>query len=84
MLTQLLDIWDRPPNFILVDYYNVGNVDGSVFHVAAELNNVTYKGECCGIKISSGAPRSLPSRLPKSLRATYLLLFVTTIVMTTL
>ncbi|KAF3480262.1 uncharacterized protein GIQ15_05609 [Arthroderma uncinatum] len=40
--------WGRPPNFLLVDYYNVGNVNGSVFQVAAKLNNVTYNGKCCG------------------------------------
>ena len=40
------DTWGRPPNFLLVDYYNVGN--GSVFEVAAAANNVTYKGHCCG------------------------------------
>ncbi|KAJ5921010.1 PLC-like phosphodiesterase [Penicillium verhagenii] len=40
--------WDRPPNFLLVDYYNDGNFAGSVFKVAAEMNNVTYTGDCCG------------------------------------
>ncbi|OJJ94703.1 hypothetical protein ASPACDRAFT_5634, partial [Aspergillus aculeatus ATCC 16872] len=40
--------WDRPPNFLLVDYYNDGNFPGSVFEVAARLNNVTYNGKCCG------------------------------------
>ncbi|KAJ5628500.1 PLC-like phosphodiesterase [Penicillium lividum] len=40
--------WDRPPNFLLVDYYNDGNFAGSVFKVAAEMNNVTYNGDCCG------------------------------------
>ncbi|KAL8909736.1 MAG: hypothetical protein Q9207_000045 [Kuettlingeria erythrocarpa] len=38
--------WSRPPNFLLVDFYNVGA--GSVFEVAAEHNNVTYKRDCCG------------------------------------
>lgn len=41
-------MWDRPPNFLLVDYYNYGNFNGSVFEVAAEMNNVTYSGTCCG------------------------------------
>ncbi|RAH70065.1 PI-PLC domain-containing protein [Aspergillus aculeatinus CBS 121060] len=36
--------WDRPPNFLLVDYYNDGNFPGSVFEVAAQMNNVTYNG----------------------------------------
>ena len=40
--------WDRPPNFLLVDYYNEGNFPGSVFEVAAEMNNVTYNWKCCG------------------------------------
>ncbi|KAJ5552714.1 PLC-like phosphodiesterase [Penicillium frequentans] len=40
--------WDRPPNFLLVDYYNDGNFAGSVFEVAADMNNVTYSGDCCG------------------------------------
>ncbi|KAF3385605.1 putative secreted protein [Penicillium rolfsii] len=40
--------WDRPPNFLLVDYYNYGNFEGSVFEVAAEMNNVTYNRTCCG------------------------------------
>ncbi|CAK39799.1 hypothetical protein CBS63078_4514 [Aspergillus niger] len=41
-------MWDRPPNFLLVDYYNYGNINGSVFEVAAEMNNVTWDGKCCG------------------------------------
>jgi hypothetical protein len=40
--------WNRPPNFLLVDYYNYGNFNGSVFEVAAEMNNVTYNRTCCG------------------------------------
>ncbi|KAL8927742.1 MAG: hypothetical protein Q9208_002157 [Pyrenodesmia sp. 3 TL-2023] len=39
--------WSRPPNFLLVDFYNVGA--GSVFKVAAEHNNVTYDRDCCGL-----------------------------------
>ena len=42
------DSWGRPPNFLLVDYYNYGNFNGSVFEVAAEMNNVTYNRKCCG------------------------------------
>ncbi|KAF1950968.1 PLC-like phosphodiesterase, partial [Byssothecium circinans] len=42
-------MWGRPPNFLLVDYYNFGNVNGSVFEVAATANNVSYRqGSCCG------------------------------------
>jgi hypothetical protein len=41
--------WNRPPNFLLVDYYNLGNFNGSVFEVAAMANNVSYdRDSCCG------------------------------------
>lgn len=41
--------WNRPPNFLMVDYYNLGNFDGSVFQVAATANNVSYdQDSCCG------------------------------------
>ena len=33
---------------MLVDFYNYGNEPGSVFQVAAQMNNVTYRGGCCG------------------------------------
>ncbi|KAF4125734.1 hypothetical protein GMORB2_0978 [Geosmithia morbida] len=46
--------WGRNPTFLNVDYYNYGNRPGSVFEVAARLNNVTYDWNCCG-KVS-GAP----------------------------
>ncbi|OQE37946.1 hypothetical protein PENCOP_c009G00637 [Penicillium coprophilum] len=49
--------WGRPPNFLLVDYYNYGNFNGSVFEVAAEMNNVTYNRKCCGQ--TSGALREI-------------------------
>lgn len=42
---------------LLVDYYNYGNFNGSVFEVAAEMNNVTYNGKCCGK--TSGALREV-------------------------
>lgn len=42
-------LWGRPPNWILVDYYNFGNFNGSVFEVAAEANGVPFReGRCCG------------------------------------
>lgn len=44
-------MWGRPPNFLLVDYYNVGpEGDNSpdVFDVAATVNGVTYTLDCCG------------------------------------
>ena len=47
--------WNRPPNFLLVDFYNIGSYDGStpmngsVFDVAAKANNVTWNPKsCCG------------------------------------
>ncbi|KAF2036727.1 PLC-like phosphodiesterase [Setomelanomma holmii] len=47
-------MWGRPPNWLLVDYYNFGNFNGSVFEVAAAANNVTYKrGSCCGSQSSN-------------------------------
>jgi hypothetical protein len=33
--------WGRAPNFLDVDFYNYGNFPGSVFQVAADLNNVS-------------------------------------------
>jgi hypothetical protein len=44
--------WGRAPNVLNVDYYNYGNFPGSVFQVAAEMNNVTYDRDCCG-KVSA-------------------------------
>ncbi|KAI9729885.1 MAG: hypothetical protein M1818_008325 [Claussenomyces sp. TS43310] len=50
--------WGRPPNFLNVDYYNMGSFNGSVFQVAADWNNVTYNNaSCCGITRVSGAHR---------------------------
>ena len=47
-ITNCTTMWDRPPNFLLVDYYNFGNFNGSVFQVAADANGVTYQeGSCC-------------------------------------
>ncbi|KAL2264748.1 hypothetical protein VTJ83DRAFT_7258 [Remersonia thermophila] len=41
--------WGHPPNVLNVDYYNYGNYPGSVFEVAARMNNVTYERRpCCG------------------------------------
>ena len=51
--------WDKPPNFLNVDYYNYGGFPGSVFEVAAEMNNVTYKrGTCCGKSTSDASSRT--------------------------
>lgn len=40
----------RPPNFLLVDYYEHSDPPGEVFRVAAEMNGVTFiEGSCCGL-----------------------------------
>ena len=49
MVSNCTNDWGRPPNFLLVDYYNMGNFNGSVFQVAATANNVPYdRDSCCG------------------------------------
>ncbi|KAI0383186.1 PLC-like phosphodiesterase [Hypomontagnella monticulosa] len=58
--------WGRAPNFLNVDYYNMGGFPGSVFEVAAQMNNVTYNRPCCGMSIS-GAEKLLNSGLIFSL-----------------
>jgi hypothetical protein len=48
--------WGRPPNFLLVDYYNIGSPDeGSVFNVAAAANGVVNTKACCGTESASSA-----------------------------
>jgi len=53
--------WGRPPNFLLVDYYNIGSFNGSVFQVAADANGVKYnRASCCGTaQRASNSARSL-------------------------
>jgi hypothetical protein len=52
-------LWNRPPNFLLVDYYNVGDFNGSVFQVAADANGVSYdRTSCCGTQSRSAANRN--------------------------
>ncbi|KAI0442395.1 PLC-like phosphodiesterase [Xylaria telfairii] len=46
--------WGQPPTFLDVDYYNYGGFPGSVFEVAAQMNNVTYNRPCCGVPASRG------------------------------
>jgi hypothetical protein len=49
------EMWDRPPNWLLVDYYNFGNFNGSVFEVAATANGVEYnRDSCCGVLRKEG------------------------------
>ncbi|KAK4228744.1 PI-PLC X domain-containing protein 1 [Podospora fimiseda] len=52
---QCRQAWDgRAPNILNVDYYHYGSYPGSVFEVAAMMNNVTFRNRtCCGS--SSGA-----------------------------
>lgn len=51
------DAYDRAPNILNVDYYNYGGFPGSVFEVAARINNVTYTMPCCGT-VTSAAGRA--------------------------
>ncbi|SMR64081.1 unnamed protein product [Zymoseptoria tritici ST99CH_3D1] len=54
--------WGRPPNFLLVDYYNIGSPDaGSVFDVAAQANGVVNTRPCCGTRQRSAATPALQS-----------------------
>lgn len=52
--------WGRAPNFLNVDYYEQGGYAGSVFEVAAQMNNVTYDRACCGMA-TNGAEKLLTS-----------------------
>lgn len=61
MSQQCTEKWDRPPNFLLVDFYNQGPTNGSVFEVAARANGVTYNRECCGSTKSLAAVLLKPS-----------------------
>ncbi|PGG99681.1 hypothetical protein AJ79_08455 [Helicocarpus griseus UAMH5409] len=64
--------WGRPPNFLLVDYYNMGPFNGSVFAAAAMLNNVTYNGKCCG-RLTSASPSKLISQLSSNMWPVYMI-----------
>jgi len=52
---QCREDWGRAPNILNVDYYNYGDPPGSVFEVAAEMNNVTYDRPCCGVEQGSAS-----------------------------
>lgn len=54
--------WGRPPNFLLVDYYNIGNFNGSTLAAAAQANNVSYDvNSCCGhTRISAASSLNMP------------------------
>jgi hypothetical protein len=67
-------MWGRPPNWFLVDYYNRGDFNGSVFQVAATANNVPYnRTSCCGKEIKSDAVRR---KFTKSERMWFILTMV--------
>ncbi|KAF1987973.1 PLC-like phosphodiesterase [Aulographum hederae CBS 113979] len=53
MAQECQNTWGRAPNFLLLDYYNVGG--GSVFQVAAEHNGLSYNRECCGETVSGAS-----------------------------
>jgi len=74
MANNCTSTWGRPPNFLLVDYYNYGMPEpGSVFHVAADHNNVTYTQQCCGSTSGAQTPRASSVGLLIALGATVLL-----------
>jgi hypothetical protein len=54
--------WGRPPNYLLVDYYNIGNFNGSTLAAAAKANNVTYDvNSCCGhTSLSAASSLKIP------------------------
>ncbi|OJJ49605.1 hypothetical protein ASPZODRAFT_128091 [Penicilliopsis zonata CBS 506.65] len=60
MANNCSEKWNRPPNFLLVDYYNYGNFNGSVFEVAAKMNGVNYTAKCCDV--TSGASMPITGR----------------------
>ncbi|KAI3325992.1 PLC-like phosphodiesterase [Xylariaceae sp. AK1471] len=67
--------WGRPPNFLNVDYYNYGGFPGSVFEVAAQMNNVTYNRPCCGVPARGGAEMLSGSRTGITYTLTAMALF---------
>lgn len=60
--------WGRPPNWLLIDYYNFGNFNGSAFQVAATANDVSYnRDSCCGSQVVRSAAAGRPPFLFKFL-----------------
>jgi len=62
MISNCTADWERPPNFFVVDYYNIGSHDGqpeagSVFHAVARANGVVYTRDCCGTTTSDAVGR---------------------------
>ncbi|KAF2149344.1 PLC-like phosphodiesterase [Myriangium duriaei CBS 260.36] len=66
----------RPPNWLVVDFYNTNG--GSVFEVAARMNNVTWNRSCCGIPLSNWASRlrSSTSLMVMSLSGAFAWLYI--------
>lgn len=55
--------WGRAPNVLNVDYYNYGSYPGSVFEVAAAMNNVSFERRpCCGPGTSGARGRAEAGR----------------------
>ena len=52
---MIAEKWGRPPNYLIVDFYNQGPSSGSVFEAAARANGVTYNRPCCGTTTRSSA-----------------------------
>jgi hypothetical protein len=49
MIERCTDQWGVPPNFFVVDYYNIGSPQpGSVLRAVAKANGVVYRKDCCG------------------------------------
>lgn len=66
MARECRSMWGRPPQFLVVDFYDSTN--GTVFKVAAQMNNVTYNGKCCGEETSITSSAALST--PRSVGAT--------------
>lgn len=77
MARQCKQRWGRPPAWLLVDFYNYGNFNGSVFEVAAQMNNVTYnRKSCCGQDTKVGAAPQHKDWSPKAMTLLILAAFV--------
>ncbi|KAI1332684.1 PLC-like phosphodiesterase [Xylariaceae sp. FL0255] len=71
-----VETWGRAPNFLNVDYYNAGGYPGTVFEVAAKLNNVTYNGQCCGMASSKNGASERLSIMSSSLVCAWITLLL--------
>lgn len=54
--------YTHPPKFLNVDFYNVGDPNGSVFDVQATLNGVNYTRSCCGLVATADGPQLTAKR----------------------